>query len=319
MPGFGYYDAMQYDPKPEEEKWIIENILPKGFGFIAGLPKGSNSPHGGKSVFYRSMAHAILTKKSFLGNRVIESGNTISLNIDESIDDQVTYFRRLCQGESVPGFLVSKSRFLSMPEMLQQFEQDISESKALLTNIDPLLRTVGGKSINETKSTAPIMDALKKIYETTQSTIALNHHSQKSDKRNKESSSTWLNGSVDLDSAWDFCLCLEWVNCRKFNPEDERGYMHARIFTRKKPMISIYYESVSNEEKQILALKHIPDDIKNSLTARKIHSYLLDYPDASFGQISKSTNLPKTSIINSMSKYESLKSIKTSRSESVEE
>ena len=57
MSGYGFYDAWDYDPKPDESKWIIEGILPKGFGFIAGLPKGSNSPHGGKSVYFRSMAY----------------------------------------------------------------------------------------------------------------------------------------------------------------------------------------------------------------------------------------------------------------------
>jgi len=307
--GFGYYDAMDYVSQPEDERWIIENILPKGFGFIAGLPKGSNSPHGGKSVFFRSMAHAILTKSNFLGNKIIESGNTLCINIDESIDDQVTYFKRLCSEEKVYGFKVSKSRFLAMPETLEHLHNDIKELKPILTNIDPLLRTVGGKSLNESKTTAPIMDALKRIYELTNSTIALNHHSQKSDKRNKESSSTWLNGSIDLDSAWDFCICLEWVNTQKFNKDDVRGYMHARCFTRKKPIFNLFYEAVSNSDSQILGLRSIPEDIKDSLSARLIYFYLSDNKNSSVNSISKHTGVSRPTVDKYLTKYKSLKNL----------
>ena len=151
LPGFGYYDSATYDPKPEDTKWIIEGLLPKGFGFIAGLPKGSNSPHGGKSVYVRQMCYSIITGKPFLGRKVLQTGSVLIVNIDEGIDDQVTYFRRLCDGNKIPGFFISKARCLSMPEDLKILKRDIEEIKPIFCNIDPLLRTTGGKDIQQSK------------------------------------------------------------------------------------------------------------------------------------------------------------------------
>ena len=298
LPGFGYYDSADYEPKPEIDKWIIEGILPMGFGFIAGLPKGSNSPHGGKSVYFRQMAHSIITGKPFLGHEVLQKGNVLVVNIDESIDDQVAYFRRLCGEERIPGFKVSKARSLNMPEDLKILRQDIIESGAKFCNIDPLLRTTGGKDIQQSKDTSPIMNELKKIYEETGCTIALNHHSQKNDKRNKESSATWLNGSVDLDSAWDFCIGIEWSKAKKNQDPKDKRYMHARCFMRKKPMFNTYYEAitVSPEDSAIINLVDIPEELIPNQWARKIYIHLLAFPSDSAYAISQKLNIPKTTV-----------------------
>lgn len=309
MSGYGYYDSADYEPKPDETKWIIENVLPKGFGFIAGLPKGSNSPHGGKSVYFRQMAYSIITGKPFLGNKVLQQGNVLVVNIDESIDDQIMYFRRLCGGSKVAGFKVSKARSLTMPDDLKILQEDIEELKPVFCNIDPLLRTTGGKDIQQSKDTAPIMNKLKLIYEATDCTIALNHHSQKAEKRNKESSATWLNGSVDLDSAWDFCIGIEWAKAPKNPDPADKRFMHARCFMRKKPLQNLYYIATANEDSEIHGLRYVPDEIKHNPLARKVFFAKEDNPLDSMYAISQKSNVAQSTVKDYFGKFECLKKL----------
>jgi len=314
--GFGYYNAKDYEPKPDDTKWIIDSILPKGLGFTAGLPKGSNSPHGGKSVWFKAMSHAIGNKVPFLGFETHETGAVLSVNLDETPDDQILYFRNLCRSlEEAKNFYVSTvTSSLPLPSQFCLLENDIESLRPVVTGIDPLLRCMGGKDVLASKDTAPIIDRLKNGIAKTGTNINMVHHSQKNPERDKESSATWLNGSVDLDSAWDYLHALEWVRGEKDNPLD-LGYMHARIFTRKRPMFSVYYEAVKRGF-DVIGLRRVPDEIRDSFTARQIYGHMLEFPEDSLYAISKKKNIPKPTILKYVNeKFECLKLLYSVRSQ----
>lgn len=312
--GFGYYNAKDYEPKPDNTKWIIDSIHPKGLGFTAGLPKGCNSPHGGKSVWFKAMSHAIANKIPFLGFETKETGKILSVNLDETPDDQVLYFRNLCRNISeAENFFVSKQTgSLPLPSQFCLLEEDIKELKPIMVGLDPLLRCMNGKDVLLSKDTGPILDRFKDGMSKHSISINTVHHCLKNPERDKESSASWLNGSVDLDSSWDYLHALEWVKGEKENTLD-LGYMHARIFTRKRPMFNIYYEAIKRGF-DVIGLRRIPDEIKDSFPARQIYTHLLDYPEDSLYAISTKKNIAKATVLKYVNdKYECLKLLYSAR------
>lgn len=239
--GFGYTDAMDVERK--EREWVIEGFLPKGFGFITGLPKAGNSPHGGKSVLTRIISWSLISGRPFLGCEIKQPGDVLMVNLDESKYEVAESFRNMI-GDSVNrGLKLTAAHAMRFPEDFSKLEADIKKLTPKVLIIDPLLRCVGGRDIKESANTGPILDGLKKIQRESGITIVVVHHCVKAQDRDKESTPSWLNGSVDLDSAWDFCLCLEWSK--------RNNVMHLRCFYRGAKRHEIYYQARMNEESQI--------------------------------------------------------------------
>lgn len=290
MPGFGYFDACEYEPKPDNTAWIVENKLPKkSFGFVAGPAKGNASPFGGKSVYERKMALCILTGEDFFGHKVLERGKVMFVNLDEDQDKQVRLYYRMTKGKKIPGYLISRAKSCRLPEQIKLLEEDIKEAKPLVVIIDPLQRTMGGKKIEAQSDVGPIIDELKRIVRTYDCTIILNHHSNKSPDRNKESTASWLNGSGDLDAAWDFCICIEY---------EKKGHsMHLRNFQKEKAMTHMYYEAelVGKDKDEIIDLYLVPNDIAENQNAREFYRAIRSYPDLSVQELSEKASISRRS------------------------
>lgn len=268
MPGFGFFDASEYEPKLDSTAWIIQDVLPKNsFGFIAGPPKGNASPHGGKSVLQRKMAISIITGQPFFGKPVLEQGRVMFVNLDEDQDKQVRLYYRMTGGAKIPGYLISEAKSCRFPSDLNRFKDDLLAAKPLVSFIDPLQRVMGGKAVKNQEDVGPIIDGLKSLSRECKTTIALSHHSNKSADRDKETTASWLSGSTDLDAAWDFCLCVEY-----HKPTD---IMHIRNFQKEKAKTDLYYEAEIINKDQIIDLHPILDELKGSKHARQIYNYLL--------------------------------------------
>ena len=261
--GFGFFDASEYEPKDDDTAWIIRDILPKNsFGFVAGPPKGNASPHGGKSVFNRKMALCILKREPFFGHEILESGRVLFVNLDEDQDKQVRLYYRMTKGEKIPGYLISRARSCKLPEQAKMLEEDIKIARPIFVVIDPLGRTLGGKAVKEQSDVGPIIDELKRISKEYECCISMNHHSNKARDRDKDSTASWLNGSTDLDAAWDFCHCLE------YNGEYE--CVHFRNFQKEKAKTDMYYEAEIINKDEIIGLYHLPEDLGQSSNARRV-------------------------------------------------
>jgi hypothetical protein len=242
--GFGYVDAHDIDAK--EPKWVIDEILTEGFGFLAGAPKANNSPHGGKSVFSLAMVSALLSGGQFLGREVEQLSPILLVNLDQPSYEVASKYKQILNGAEQKGLMISKAYSMQLPKDICKIEEDIITLRPKILIIDPLLRCAGGKDIKEAANTGPIIDELKRLAREYHMIVLMVHHSIKKLDRDKESTSTWLSGSTDLDSAWDFCLCLEW--------ERQKNYMHMRCFFREFGRRDIFYTAIKNDEDKIIGL-----------------------------------------------------------------
>lgn len=288
--GFGFFDACEWEPKADDTAWIIKNVLPKNsFGFVAGPAKGNASPFGGKSVMERTMALCIITKENFFGYEVLESGKVLFVNLDEDEDKQVRLYYRMTKGKKIPGYMISRAKSCRLPEQINVLEADIIKAKPLVVIIDPFQRVLGGKKVKEQSDVGPIIDELKRLVKTYGCTIIVNHHSNKSPEREKETTASWLSGSNDLDAAWDFCLCVEYNKTSKI--------MQIRNFQKEKALTSFFYEAEIINEDQIIGLIHVPEELKDSPQSRIIIKHLSINPDIqSIRELSKVSGVPESSI-----------------------
>lgn len=265
--GFGYFDASQYEPRPDNTAWIIKNVLPKNsFGFVAGPAKGNASPHGGKSVLERKMALCIIKGEDFLGHEVLMRGRVMFVNLDEDPDKQVRLYYRMTRGEKVPGYLISRATSCRLPEQIGMLEEDIRQAAPLVVIIDPLQRTLGNKEVRNQGDVGPIINELKRLTRMYNCSIIVNHHSNKDANRDKDATPSWLSGSNDLDAAWDFCLCVEYVKAD--------GCMHLRNFQKEKAKSDLYYEAEVTNGDEIIDLNTIIDELKESKQARDIYNVI---------------------------------------------
>ncbi len=243
--GFGYEDALDVEKK--EAEWIIQDVLPKGFGYIAGPPKASNSPDGGKSILSREMAVSIDTGQPFLGvYSVKKRGQVLMLNLDEMmyrISESVIRLGGGCLGR---GLKISKAHSVTFPRDIGKLEADIADLKPVAVFIDPFLRIVGGKDINNNSGTGPVIDCLKDLQRRYDLCMSIIHHSIKNPERDKNSTASWLSGSTDLDSSWDFCLCLDW--------DRKEGAMHLISQDKYEGRKDIYYKACKNADDKIIDL-----------------------------------------------------------------
>ena len=299
--GFGFFDASAYEPQPDNTAWIIKNLLPKGFGFVAGPPKGNSSPHGGKSVFERKLALSIITGDPFLGFEVIERGRVMFMNLDEGPDKQVRLYWRMTKGKAVPGYLISQAVSCRLPEQIPMLENDVIEARPLVLIIDPFLRTLGTKAVKNQEDVGPILNELKRIGHTYDMTVIVNHHSNKSAEREKESTSSWLSGSVDLDSAWDFCLGIEW--------HKEWNVMHVRNFQKEKAKTDFYYEADVINGDEIVDLIEVFDQMKESEQARKLYKTIIKTGETRPQWLSKILGIAESSIRYQIGKFAVLKAM----------
>lgn len=268
--GFGFFDACDYEPKADSTAWIIQDILPKNsFGFFAGPPKGNASPHGGKSVVQRKMALSIITGQPFFGKPVLETGRVMFVNLDEDQDKQVRLYYRMTGGAKIPGYLISQAKSCRFPEQIGLLEADIKEAKPLVSLLDPLQRVVGNRDVGKQVDVGPIINELKRLTREYSVTMGVSHHSNKSSDRDKESTASWLNGSTDLDAAWDFCLCIEYVKAMEC--------MHLRNFQKEKAKTDIFYEAEIINKDEIIDLHHILEELKGSKQARQVYNYILKH------------------------------------------
>jgi len=289
MSGFGYFDACNYEPKPDTSAWIIENVLPKNsFGFVAGPAKASASPHGGKSVLERKMALSIITGQDFFGHKVLETGRVMFVNLDEDQDKQVRLYYRMTGGNKIPGYLISNAKSCRFPEEIPKLECDIQESKPILVFIDPLQRVLGNKAVNNQEDVGPIINELKRITKEQSCTIGVNHHSNKSEERDKESTPSWLSGSNDLDASWDFCLCVDYIKQSDCN--------QLRNFQKEKSKTDIFYESIVINKDEIVDLCLILPELSYSKQARQIYNYVSKYGAQSNRKLESVLGIPESSI-----------------------
>lgn len=293
MPGFGYFDASEYEPQLDSTSWIIQDILPRNaFGFVAGPPKGNASPHGGKSVLQRKLALSVITGNSFFGKEVIQKGRVMFVNLDEDQDKQVRLYYRMTRGEKIPGYLISKAKSCRFNDQMPLFEADVRDARPLAVMIDPLQRVLGSKDVKNQADVGPIINELKRISRTYSTTIIVSHHSNKYNERDKESTASWLNGSVDLDAAWDFCLCPEYHRQHKI--------MHLRNFQKEKAKVDIYYEAEIVNKDEIIDLNYVIPELISSQQARTLHKYFLSNINKSTAQslreIEAASGVPESTI-----------------------
>lgn len=290
MSGFGYFDASQYEPKKDETAWIIKNVLPKGLGFVAGPPKGNASPYGGKSVLQRKMGLSIIKKEPFFSFDTLESGNILFVNLDEDPDKQVRLYYRMTKGKKIPGYYISKAKSCRLPEQFPLLEDDIKTLKPVVVFIDPFMRVLNGRDVKEQKDVGPIIDGLKRLVLEYKITIVVSHHSIKGlNKKHKENTAQWLSGSVDLDSAWDFCLCVEW--------DKEHDVMHVRNFQKEKAKTDFYYQAEIINGDEIIDLFEVPEEFKSSQQARLIWKALnVHGPDISSRQLAEMLKIAESSV-----------------------
>ena len=318
MTGFGFFDACEYEPKPDSTAWIIKDILPRNsFGFVAGPPKGNASPHGGKSVLERKMAISIITGDSFFGREVLEKGRVMFVNLDEDQDKQVRLYYRMTGGRKIPGYLISNAKSCRLPEQIKLFESDVAEAKPLVCIIDPLQRVLGTKAVKNQEDVGPIINELKRISKEQSCTIIVNHHSNKDQSRDKDSTASWLSGSTDLDAAWDFCLCVE------YNKKSES--IQLRNFQKEKAKTDIFYEAEIIDTDKIIDLHHILEELKDSKQARQIYNYLIKYrvngtntSEQSSRKISAILGIAESSIRLQIEKYAVIKNLTAQISQDIE-
>lgn len=302
MPGFGYFDASEYEPKEDSTAWIVDGVLPRNaFGFVAGPAKGASSPFGGKSVMERHLALSVITGEPFFGAKVIESGRVMFVNLDEDEEKQVRLYYRMTKGAKVPGFLISRAKACKLPAQAKLLEEDIKEAKPLVCIIDPLQRVMGGKKVNEQADVGPIIDELKRISKEQACTIIVNHHSNKSGERDKDTTASWLSGSNDLDAAWDFCLCLEY--------EKASHAVHLRNFQKEKALTSIYYEAELVNGDEIVGLYHIDPEMATSPRAREVYSVAIANPGKSVKWLSEKTGVSRTTLYEYKQKFRGFENI----------
>jgi hypothetical protein len=245
------------------------------------------------------MALCIIQGKVFFGNEVLEQGKVLFVNLDEDQDKQVRLYYRMTKGEKVPGYLISRARSCRLPEQIKMLEEDIKTCRPLVVSIDPLQRIMGGKKVNEQSDVGPIIDELKRLSKEYSCTIIVNHHSTKSKERDKESTSSWLSGSNDLDAAWDFCLCIE------YNPKFEA--VHLRNFQKEKAKTDIYYEAEVINKDEIIDLHHVPEELGESKQARILLLCVQQNPGKSFQWLSEKTGIKLSSIYYQVKKFQLLK------------
>lgn len=311
MAGFGFFDASEYEPKTDESAWIIKHILPKNsFGFVAGPAKGNASPHGGKSVMERTMALSIITGEDFFGHEVLEKGPVLFVNLDEDEDKQVRLYYRMTKGKKIPGYLISRAKSCRLTEQINMLEEDIRDAKPLVIIIDPFQRVLGGKSVKEQSEVGPIIDALKRLVKTYGCTIIVNHHSNKSPEREKESTPSWLSGSNDLDAAWDFCLCVEY--------KKSENVMHLRNFQKEKALTHLYYEAEIINKDEIIGLFHIPEEFEGNKDALNLFRVAKMNPGKSLQSLSKISGISERSIYNYKEKFASLATALANNSYSID-
>lgn len=278
MAGFGWFEASEYVPQEDSSAWLIQGILPKNsFGFIAGPAKGNASPFGGKSVLQRKMALCLITGQPFFGfqvsnlkKRKVPNGRVLFVNLDEGQDKQVRLYYRMTRGEKILGYLISRAHSCRFPEQIYLLEQDIKECDPDVVYVDPLQRVLGSRAVKNQEDVGPIINALKRLSREYECSIAVSHHSNKSPERDKDSTSSWLSGSVDLDAAWDFCLCLEYSK--------HLNAMHLRNFQKEKAKTDLYYEAEIVNSDEIVDLLPIHAWLMESQQARKIYSHLVKNP-----------------------------------------
>jgi RecA-family ATPase len=109
--------------------------------------------------------------------------------------------------------------------------------------------------------TSPIIDEFKRLQREYDLTIIVVHHCIKSNERDKETTGSWLSGNGDLDSAWDFCLCLEW--------NSKLDHMHLRCFFRNSNREDIYYVSRKDENDRICGIV-LTDDKEGDAKRKKV-------------------------------------------------
>jgi hypothetical protein len=253
--GFGYKDAM--DIEPREPVWTIDEILTEGFGFLAGPPKANNSPHGGKTVFSLALVLALLEKLQFLG-RITRKRITpvLLVNLDQSQQEVSAKYRQMLNGLELRGLALSDTYSMQLPADVRRLEKDIKTLRPAMLIIDPLLRAVGGVDIKDATNTGPIVNELKRLQKQYNMIVMVVHHSIKKLDREKESTSTWLSGSTELDSSWDFCLCLE------YEKSDDR--MHLRCFFRNFGRYDLYYKAVKDAADRIIRLESTAEYAPNA-------------------------------------------------------
>lgn len=309
--GFGFIDASDHEPKSDSTAWIIQNVIPaNAFGFIAGPPKGAASPHGGKSVLQRKIALSIITGLPFFGREVLEKGKVLFVNLDEDVDKQVRLYYRMTKGVKIPGYLISRANSCRLPEQISLLEADIAQAQPKVVLIDPLQRVMGMKAVRNQEDVGPIINELKRLSKSYNCTIGVSHHSNKSPERDKESTGSWLNGSIDLDAAWDFCLCLEYAK--------KKEAMHVRNFQKEKAKTDFYYEAEIINKDEIIDLHHIDPDFEDSPQARKIFNYVSKNGVQSYRIIESNLGIPISSISYQIQHCSKLKKMFTDLSQVVE-
>lgn len=305
MPGFGFFDACEYEPKPDSTSWIIQDILPKNaLGFFAGPPKGNASPHGGKSVLQRKLALSVITGNQFFGKDVLEKGHVMFVNLDEDQEKQVRLYYRMTGGAKIPGYLISRAKSCKFPEQIKLLEEDIKEAHPILTLVDPFQRVVGNRDVGKQVDVGPIINELKRLNREYECTIGVSHHSNKSKDRDKDSTASWLNGSTDLDASWDFCLCIEY--------NKSKDVMHIRNFQKEKAKTDIYYEASIVNKDEIIDLYHIIPELSSSKQARILYNYLLKDPknaSQSTSEIGRVLEIAESSIRLQINKFAMVKSL----------
>lgn len=245
--GFGYTDALKV--KPRKIDWLIEGLLPNGMGFLTGPPKAGNSPHGGKSMLSVQMTISLLHGIPCLGRRTPKAVRSILIyNLDEPQGAVSNTVKNLMSGmKPKEGIMLSNAMSLMLPRDINNVEKDIDDLKPALVIIDPLLRAVGGGDIKENSVTGKFIDGLRRLQRKYSCAILIIHHSVKDPARKKEDTSSWLNGSTDLNSAWDYCLGLDY--------ERDVDSMRLRCFFKHAANGELRYVSRKNNHGEIVGFE----------------------------------------------------------------
>jgi RecA-family ATPase len=234
------------------------------------------------------------------------------VNLDEDQDKQVRLYYRMTKNEKIPGYLISRARSCRLPEQIKLLEEDIKVALPTLKmlNIDPFQRILGGKKVNEQSDVGPIIDELKRMTKEYEIAIVVNHHSNKARDRDKESTSSWLSGSNDLDAAWDFCLCLEY--------EKDSECMRIRNFQKEKAVTNIYYEAEIINGDEIVGLYLVPEELGSNKQARILLNHIKTTQDMAVQYTLKKLGMSERTYYHYLQKYTTIKDAVAVRTQLIE-
>lgn len=176
---------------PEETSWIIEDLLPTG-----GVSILAAKPKVGKSTLARNLALDTTRGHDFLGRPAIKAGPVIYLALEEKSAEVQKHFKKM-GATNEPIFIHVGPAPLE--DVVNALAKIINEYEPILTIVDPLLRAIRVKDLNDYAQVNNALEPIMALARVADCHIMLVHHLGKRDRTGGDDvlGSTALFGAVD--------------------------------------------------------------------------------------------------------------------------